>query len=130
MTYTVHVTREDRTWLGEVPDLPGAHTFAASLSALDRAMREVVVLAADLPDGAEATIDLVWDLSDVAASAVEAAQIAQARAANDQTRRQLAAQTRRLVLDLVGQGWSARDVATVLGLSPGRVSQITRTTAA
>ena len=130
MTYTVHVTREDRTWLGEVPDLPGAHTFATSLSALERAMREVVVLAADLPDDAEATVDLVWDMSDVDASAVEAAQVAQARAANDRTRCQLADQTRRLALDLVDQGWTVRDVATILDLSPGRVSQITRTAAA
>ena len=130
MTYTVHVTREGRSWLGEVPSLPGAHTFASSLSTLDRAMREVIVLAADLPDDTEDDLDLAWDLSDVDQRAAEATQVAQARAANDQARRQLAAQTRRLVLDLTAQGWSARDVATVLDLSPGRVSQITRTDAA
>lgn len=130
MTYTVHVTREDRTWLGDVPGLTGAHTFASSLAGLDRAMREVIVLAADLPDEAEAAIDLTWDMSDVAPQAVEAAHVARARAANDRVRRQLVDQTRRLVLDLLGQGWSARDVAVVLDLSPGRVSQLSRATAA
>lgn len=64
MAYIVHVTREDHAWLGEVLGLPGAHTFAPSLSALERAVREVIVLAADLSDDAEPTLDLAWDLPD------------------------------------------------------------------
>jgi hypothetical protein len=39
--------------------LPGAHTYARSLPSLDQAVREVVVLAADLPD--EAMPELVLD---------------------------------------------------------------------
>ncbi len=50
--YRVVITREDGHWLAEVPSLKGAHTFARSLPALDQAVREVVVLAADLPDEA------------------------------------------------------------------------------
>ena len=51
-TYCVVVTREDGHWLADVPSLEGAHTFARSLPTLDQAVREVVVLAADLPDEA------------------------------------------------------------------------------
>ena len=46
--YRVVVTREDGSWLADVPGLEGAHTYARSLPALDRAVREVVVLAAGL----------------------------------------------------------------------------------
>ena len=53
------VTREDGHWLAEVPDLAGAHTYARSLPSLDQAVREVVVVAADLPD--EAMPELVLD---------------------------------------------------------------------
>ncbi|MDQ2874318.1 MAG: hypothetical protein M3Y33_05715 [Actinomycetota bacterium] len=50
--YRVVVTREDGHWLADVPELDGAHTYARSFPALDRAVREVVVLAAGLPDEA------------------------------------------------------------------------------
>jgi hypothetical protein len=49
-SYRVVVTREDGHWLADLPDLAGAHSYARSLPALDQAVREVVVLAADLPD--------------------------------------------------------------------------------
>lgn len=58
-TYRVVVAREDGRWLADVPALAGAHTYARSLPALDQAIREVVVLAADLPD--EAMPGLVLD---------------------------------------------------------------------
>jgi hypothetical protein len=50
--YRVVITREGGRWLADVPSLQGAHTYARSLPALDQAVREVVVLAADLPDEA------------------------------------------------------------------------------
>src|SRR5262249_56281916 len=48
-TYRVIVTREGGAWLAEVPDLAGGHTYARTLAALDKAVREVIVLAAYLP---------------------------------------------------------------------------------
>jgi len=59
--YRVVVTREDDHWLADVPELQGAHTYARSLPALDQAVREVVVLAADLPDAAMPEIVLDYD---------------------------------------------------------------------
>jgi predicted RNase H-like HicB family nuclease len=57
--YRVVVTRDDSHWLADVPELQGAHTYARSLPTLDQAVREVIVLAADLPD--EAMPELVLD---------------------------------------------------------------------
>ena len=57
-TYRVIVTREDGNWLADVPELEGAHTFVRSLPSLDKAIREVIVLAADLPDEAMPELDL------------------------------------------------------------------------
>src|SRR5260370_7544923 len=59
--YEVIVTREDDHWLADVPGLQGAHTYARSLPALDQAVREVGVLAADLPDGAMPGLVLDYD---------------------------------------------------------------------
>jgi predicted RNase H-like HicB family nuclease len=52
-TYPVVVTREGDAWLADVPDLPGAHTWAKNLPGLDRSVREVIALVEDLPEGAE-----------------------------------------------------------------------------
>src|SRR6266851_9068683 len=57
--YRVVITQDDSHWLADVPELQGAHTYAPSLPTLDQAVREVIVLAADLPD--EAMPDLVLD---------------------------------------------------------------------
>lgn len=48
-TYGVHVTREGHQWLAEVPGLEGTQTYAPNLTALDRYVREIIVLAEDLP---------------------------------------------------------------------------------
>lgn len=50
--YEVKVTREDGSWLADVPAVPGAHTFARSLAGLARSVREVIILMADLDDDA------------------------------------------------------------------------------
>ncbi len=49
-TYRVQVTREDGRWLADVVGLRGAHTYARTLATLERYVREVIVLAADLEE--------------------------------------------------------------------------------
>ena len=56
--YRVVVTREGDAWLADVPDVPGAHTWARNLLGLDGAVREVIALVEDLPDGAEPNLRL------------------------------------------------------------------------
>ena len=59
-SYKVVVTRENDHWLADVPELSGAHTYARDLSSLHQAVREVIVLAADLPDDAMPEIELEY----------------------------------------------------------------------
>ncbi len=59
--YRVVVTREEGAWLADVPELAGAHTYARTLPALDRAVREAVVLAADRPDEDMPVLRLAFD---------------------------------------------------------------------
>lgn len=124
--YGVVVTREDGHWLADVPELAGAHTYARSLPALDQAVREVIVLAADLPD--EAMPGLVLDYSydtgdpDLDATALEVRRL---RRQADELAAAVTARTGEVAAQLVARGLSVRDVAALLGISPQRVSQIT-----
>jgi DNA-directed RNA polymerase specialized sigma24 family protein len=128
-TYHVVVTREGVNWLADVPAVPGAHTWARNLVALDGAVREAIALADDLPDDAEAGLDLVWDYRtgdaavDAASATLRAERTRVAAAENA-----VAAQTRTLVSRLVGQGYSVRDTARLAGIAPQRVSQLMRET--
>lgn len=124
--YRVVVTREDGQWLADVPELQGAHTYARSLPSLDQAVREVVVLAAGLPD--EAMPDLVLDYDyrtgdpDLDAAALEVRRL---RRQADELAAAAAARTGQAAAQLVARGLSVRDVAALLGISPQRVSQLT-----
>lgn len=75
MSHYVNVTRDGTQWLGEVPSLAGAHSYAGNLVALDERMREVIALVEDLPEGAEAGLALAWDYSAVGADVVAAARV-------------------------------------------------------
>ena len=79
--YRVSVTRERDAWLADVPDVAGAHTFARSLSALQRSVREVIVLMTDRPDDAldDFDLDVRYEIGDSSA-AVAAARRARAEA--------------------------------------------------
>jgi predicted RNase H-like HicB family nuclease len=130
VTYRVVVTREGPAWLAEVPELPGTHTWAKNLPALDAAVREVIALALDLPEGpeAEAALDLAYEyhvgdpkLDD------EAAGLRHAREELRREQERLAAASDRLVRELIKKRLPVRDVGLLTGMSPQRVSQITGT---
>lgn len=125
-TYRVVVTREDGQWLADVPSLEGAHTYARSLPTLDQAVREVVVLAADLPDEAMPGLVLDHDYHTGDASLDASAQeVRQLRRQADEVAAAAAARTGQAAVELVARGLSVRDVAALLGISPQRVSQLT-----
>lgn len=118
---------EDRRfWLADVSGLDGAHTYARNLSALNRFVREVIVLAEDLPDGTEESLSLEWEyhtgdqaLDDLAGDLRRRREQveAEARRLTDQTNEL----TRKLVTE---QGYSVRDAATLLAVSPSRIGQL------
>jgi hypothetical protein len=126
----VVVTREDGSWVAQVPAEAGgvredASTWARNLPALDRYVREVIVLGADLPDEAMAGLDIAYEYRtgdpalDAAAADLRARRTDLAEATAVLTR-DTAAHARALV----EAGWSMRDVAALLGISPQRVSQV------
>jgi DNA-binding NarL/FixJ family response regulator len=125
-TYRVIVAREDGAWLADIPELPGAHTYARTLPALDRAVREVVVLAADRPDEDMPALRLAYEYRtgdpDVDTTAAEVRAL---REEADQLAATATARTSAAAELLVARGMSVRDVAAMLGISPQRVSQLT-----
>jgi DNA-binding CsgD family transcriptional regulator len=125
-TYRVVVTREDGHWLADVPSLEGAHTYGRSLPTLDQAVREVVVLAADLPDEAmpSLVLDYEYHTGDASLDAT-AREVRQLRREADELAAAAATRTGRAAAELVARGLSVRDVAALLGISPQRVSQLT-----
>ena len=124
--YRVVVTREDGHWLADVPALQGAHTFARSLPALDQAVREVVVLAADLPDEDMPGLALEFDYRtgdpDLDTTALEVRRL---RRQAGELAATASARTGEVAARLVARGLSVRDIAALLGISPQRVSQLT-----
>jgi predicted RNase H-like HicB family nuclease len=120
--YRVNVTRERDAWLADVPDLPGAHTFARSLSALQRSVREVIVLMTDRPDAAldDFDLDIRYEIGD---SSAAVAAVRRARAAAEQAERASAEAIRQAVAELPAS-LSVRDVAALLGVSHQRVAQV------
>jgi len=124
--YRVIVTREGGTWLADVPELKGAHTYARTLPALDRAVREVVVMAVDRPDEDMPALRLAYDYRTGDPTVdVTAAEIRTLREHADQLAATAAARTSAAARLLIQSGFSVRDTAAILGISPQRVSQLT-----
>jgi predicted RNase H-like HicB family nuclease len=120
--HVVHVTREDGTWLAEVEGVAGGHTYARTLPKLRESIREVIVLADDLDDDAQPNYVLQFDVDD--ALVLSAVFAGRARDELEQREAELAAETRMLARRLSDAGWSVRDAADMLHLTPGRISQL------
>jgi DNA-binding NarL/FixJ family response regulator len=122
----VVVTREGGMWLADVPGLEGAHTYARNLPSLDQAVREVIVLAADLPDEAMPglVLDYRYETGDPELDAT-ALEVRRLRRQADELAAEVAVRTGQAAVELVARGLSVRDVASLLGISPQRVSQLT-----
>lgn len=123
MTYTVEVFREDDAWIADVIDLPGAHTYAGNLTALDAAVHEVIALVADLPDNADRP-PVRYVYRNVGDEFIEAAKLGEDREKVETQQRQLTVAAALTVTKLAAHGYSVRDISGALKMSPGRVSQI------
>jgi hypothetical protein len=124
--YRVVVTREDDHWLADVPELQGAHTYARNLPTLDQAVREVIVLADDMPDEVMPDLVIEYDYHtgdpELDTTALEVRQL---RLEADELAATVVSRTGQAAAKLVARGLSVRDVAALLGISPQRVSQLT-----
>ena len=124
MSYTIKVTREGKLWLAEVAELPVAHSYAGNLMQLDRSIREAIALVEDLPEGAEEALQLEYDFSAVGDSAIAARQVAAERNQAAAASVAALAHTNAVAKELADANWSTRDIAGILEITPGRVSQI------
>lgn len=120
--YTGHARREGEWWVIDIDGI-GA-TQARTLDKIDHMARSLIADLADLPYES-VTVAMEIDLpADVAEDL--AALRAQAEDAALQARQASQMQVR-LVQKLAGeQGMSGREIAAILKVTPGRVSQITK----
>lgn len=125
VTYIVEVTREGSNWLADVKDLPGAHTFAGNIPALDENVRDVLALVLDVDP--QDLPEYRYRFLNVSESFERAVQIGRERADVEAEARRLKMEAVVAVQKLTDDGWSVRDTAGALRMSPGRVSQILAT---
>jgi hypothetical protein len=124
-TYHVVVTREAGSWLADVPELEGTHTWGRNLIALQKAVREAIVLAEDLPtfQAPSLVLDLVYRTGDEELDA-KAAELRCERVRLAGVEAALLRLTEELARDVERRGLSVRDAAALLGVSPQRIAQI------
>ena len=120
--YEVIVTREGSSWLADIPAVPGAHTCARSLAGLAKSVREVIVLMADLDADARPGLSFTYQVDDEIVLA--AAALGRARRKTRELEEVLMAHTAAAAARLAREGYSVRDVAALLDLTPGRVSRL------
>ena len=121
--YVVTVTREDDAWTAVVQGLPGAVTYARNLTALYANVEEVIRLVEDIDDHVPIDPRYVFEGLDTDASM--ARELAKERGELEERRSNLNAATRSVILVLQAKGYSVRDIAGLLDITPGRVSQLT-----
>lgn len=123
MTYRTVVTREGGSWLADVPELTGAHTFARTLAGLHKSVAEVIILMADLPDDSVVDVDYEYQVEDVAVK--RAAATGRSRKLHARRTAELVREAAEAAHELTSKGYSVRDAAVLLDMTPGRVSQLT-----
>ncbi len=124
MTYQVVVTRDGDGWMADVPALPGTHTWAKTLRALDRNVREVIGMVEDLPRSAEPALDLEMDYHTGDPQLDERAGRLRARRREQElAAAEIASDTSELLRRFAAQ-LSVGDAAVLLGVSKGRISQL------
>ncbi|MGH3814701.1 MAG: hypothetical protein ACRDUV_20015 [Pseudonocardiaceae bacterium] len=126
VTVTAVYERDVRgRWLVHIAEEPRCHTWARSYAAARREIRDAAELWLD--ELGVASIDNL-DIRDEVriAGVAQARELAEAR--EELTRRlaDVRAKVDEVARGLVAEGVSVRDVADLLGLSPGRVSQVVR----
>lgn len=118
MTYTAHARRWDHGW-----ELHVDGVGVTQVRVLEHAKAQVCDLVETMTDSrpAEDHVEVTLDMGDPGTQARNVREMT-AQAADLQ--RRAASASRQVVADLRGAGLSVSDIATVLGVSRGRVSQL------
>lgn len=117
-TYHVRATRWDRGWELHVSDM--GVTQAATLERADRAVRDYLATLLDVDD----IDDEVVITPELGGLEIEAAAARQAVAEAGHLQKEAAARSRETAHRLRSAGLSVGDTAMILGISRGRVSQL------
>jgi predicted RNase H-like HicB family nuclease len=115
---------EDGNWLVRLAEEPRCHTWARSLKAARAAIREAAELWTDELGVASVDDLVITERVEGIEGVGEALELAGMRAALASELTVVRAALDNLAPNLLGQGLSVRDVADLLALSPGRISQI------
>lgn len=120
--YDVSVTRRGKRWQADVTDLPGAQTHAGSLPALVRRATEAIRRDKEIPTEQDVELRLAFagDLSAIR----DVIAIADQRRRLDAELKALQVATLEAVFRLKAELFSVRDIAALIGITPGRVSQL------
>lgn len=125
MSYHVVVTRDGDGWMADVPALPGTHTWAKTLRALDSNIREVIGMVDDLPRSAEASLELDIEYRTGDPGLDDRSRRLRAkRKEAERDAAEIASSTRELAEQLTAQ-LPVSDTAILLGVSKGRITQLT-----
>ena len=118
-TYTARAVRWDHGWELHVEGIG-----VTQVRCLDHAERQVRDLVESLTDrdASDAPVEIVLDFGELGARTAHVKQLASDAA---QLQQRAAAETRQLVAELRDSGISVADVSVLLGVSKGRVSQLT-----
>lgn len=123
--YTVEAERGARGgWVFQCVEAPGAISESRRLADAEPLMREMISFVAEVPEES-VEIRLVPKLPGAVSEHVMQAR--EAVRSLEETQRQVAELSRRVVRELKEAGLTGADTATVLGVSPQRVSQLMHT---
>ena len=122
MTYTATAEWDGYNWIAELSEHPGAVTQAKRLELLaPRLVAVVKLVTGDKVTPEQIRID--FDVPDVGDDAREIRELREAVADIEE---KLASKTARTVAALKKQGFTVRDIGTIVGVSHQRVQQLIR----
>lgn len=123
MKVTAKVVRSGGWWAIEVPEVPGVYSQAKRLDQVPDVVADAVATMLDIDlEGVEVSIKPRLR-EDVRRDVEEAKRLSRAAREAEVA---ASAQMRRAVADVIAEGLTVRDAATLLSISPQRVSQLTK----
>ena len=117
---TAHVTRSNGWWAISVPEIPGLFTQAKRLDQVER----MVLDAASLLNKDISHVEVVPVLDEDAQIMLR--ELGETRAKAEALQKESSDMTKKVIRLFQAEGLTLRDIASLIGLSPQRVSVIAR----
>jgi len=121
MELTALCERYDGWWIVDVPAVRGLHTQVRRLDQVDAMVKDAASLLLDRPESSFA-ITVIPKLPSLEQQQIDEAKAARAKLSQAQSA--AAKASRKAVASLRAQGMTVRDVASLMDVTPARVSQL------